>query len=72
MSDHTFGHYANEEDRPEPLCPYCGEHHSAGPCPGEEPEDWPLPAEPEWVADPGAADMPLWVYDQMLSRPTNN
>ncbi len=72
MSGSIFGHYAHEEDQPKPLCPYCGESHPPGPCPGEEPEDWPLPAEPEWVADPGASGYPSWVYEQMSWRPSGN
>ena len=81
MSGSTFGHYANEDDQPPPLCPSCGGYHfptdhcpEDGPThvPGEEPEDWPLPAAPEWVADPGASGYPFWVYEQMSLHPSGN
>jgi len=81
VSDDTFGHYANEDDQPAPLCPYCGEyHHPSGHCPedgpahvpGEEPEEWPLPEEPDWVKDPGASGYPSCVYEQIIERPSEN
>ena len=69
MSGSTFGHYANEEDQPEPLCSSCGEYHPPGPCPGEEPEDWPLPAEPEWVADPARPESRSWSMNKCRCAP---
>ena len=85
MSDYTFGHYANEDDQPAPLCPYCGEyHHPSGHCPedspphvpGEEPDDPespdPLLLEPDWVKDPGASGYPSYVYEQLIERPSEN
>ena len=66
MNDYPFGHYANEDDRPAPLCPWCGLYHypsghcpEDGPPPVEGPDDPespdPLLLEPDWVKDPGAA-----------------
>jgi hypothetical protein len=84
MNDYPFGHYANEDDQPTPLCPYCGEyHHPSGHCPedgpahvpGEEPDDPespdPLLLEPDWVKDPGTA-WPLCMYEELIDRPSEN
>jgi hypothetical protein len=83
VNDYPFGHHANEDDQPAPLCPYCGEyHHPSGPCPedgpahvpGEEPDDPespdPLLLEPDWVKDPGASGYPSYVYEQLIERPS--
>jgi len=79
MNDYPFGHYANEDDRPAPLCPWCGGYHflsghcpEDGPPPVEGPEEWPLPEEPDWVKDPGASGYPSWVYEQIIDRPSEN
>ena len=38
VNDYPFGHYANEDDQPAPLCPYCGEYHyPSGHCPEDGP-----------------------------------
>ncbi len=79
MNDYPFGHYANENDQPAPLCPWCGLNHfpsghcpEDGPPPVEEAEEWPLPEEPDWVKDPGASGYPSWVYERIIGRPSEN
>jgi hypothetical protein len=82
MSAYPFGHYANEDDQPAPLCPWCGLYHfPAGHCPAEgpspvaDPDDPespdPLLLEPDWVKDPGAA-WPLCMYEELIDRPSEN
>ena len=82
MNDYPFGHYANEDDQPPPLCPWCGGFHfpsghcpEEGPAPVEEPDDPespdPLLLEPDWVKDPGAA-WPLCMYEELIERPSEN
>jgi hypothetical protein len=82
MNGYPFGHYANEDDRPAPLCPWCGGYHfPAGHCPEEgpppvvEPDDPespdPLLLEPDWLKDPGAA-WPLYMYEELIERPSEN
>ncbi|MBV8077789.1 MAG: hypothetical protein JO284_15385 [Planctomycetaceae bacterium] len=53
MNGYPFGHYANEDDQPAPLCPWCGGYHfpsghcpEDGPPPVEGPEEWPCPRNP--------------------------
>ena len=83
MNNYPFGHYANEDDQPAPLCPWCGQYHlPAGPCPADgpppvvEPDDPESPdpplLEPDWVKDPGASGYPSCVYEQIVDRPSEN
>ena len=82
MSDYPFGHYANEDDQPAPLCSWCGQSHfptehcpADGPSPVEDPDDPaspdPLLLEPDGVKDPGAA-WPLCMYEELIERPSEN
>ncbi len=57
---YDFGHRANEDDRPEPLCLNCGEYHPPGPCPGVGPDK--SPPEP---------DRPGWSYRQVAEPSAN-
>jgi hypothetical protein len=83
MNGYPFGHYANEDDQPAPLCPWCGlHHHPSGHCPEDgpppvmEPDDPESPdpplLEPDWVKDPGASGYPSCVYEQIIDRPSEN